>query len=692
MEETGPSMMEINDEEEFGDEFYEKLEAPKFVDLTAPDRDRREHDDRYWFCSRVGCDQKHEEEMDPEAIYKNFVLRVMAARSPSIGLRKALCRKDSSKNMKCPQTVPAKSSKSRVSKLAMISSISQKMVDAKVKTISKQNATPNATAKPSAAVAKALTTPRNKNSRSNPATFRSIRNPKATTIAIPNNSVVAKALVFPSPKKTVKLKQSVELGTSMRKLCDGMKKLEITNTKQEILGPNKKPLPVEAPRKQRKGREIKSRVYDSLLSKTSKGQEAIKCLKRKSKGKESKLCSRPLPREGINNDSSDLEIEEKPKAVSLDVPCASGTSKDNKENGNPSGEKKIETVSDARSSGLTSLSNFEEINTGDNKAPESQDTTREANTDRGDDLETKTKSSSKQKEISKIKKSDGKENNKVAEPNRHENELTDSDDKENASASNDNRKLNPNADHFERKKHFGKQETFKTTQKVTKVSAKTPKDSSTTGVQGVKYRKPKPTNPKPFRLRTDERRILKEANMDRKLNVLTPSKDITMVPGVSGRTSQRKHQNAGQRNKKCIGQMECANQTLQDREVESDTKILKDETQGSGTSCSKTKGAVKPKSSTTHRRFTVSMFQKINPLASETDCSKEKAEQKSERSLRRTKSTLMKQPAVSQGIASGRKKRGSPAASRQLGVIMETSKPKEMGKPNESLLLQDRIR
>lgn len=31
---------------------------------------------------------------------------------------------------------------------------------------------------------------------------------------------------------------------------------------------------------------------------------------------------------------------------------------------------------------------------------------------------------------------------------------------------NDCRKLNPNADHFERKKHFGKQETFKTTQKV----------------------------------------------------------------------------------------------------------------------------------------------------------------------------------------------------------------------------------
>ncbi|KAF3598389.1 hypothetical protein F2Q69_00034344 [Brassica cretica] len=61
--------------EEFNEEdFYENIEAPKFVDLTAPDH-RPEGDDRYWFCSRVGCDQKHEEFMDSEAIYKNFVLR-----------------------------------------------------------------------------------------------------------------------------------------------------------------------------------------------------------------------------------------------------------------------------------------------------------------------------------------------------------------------------------------------------------------------------------------------------------------------------------------------------------------------------------------------------------------------------------------------------------------------------------------
>lgn len=34
------------------DEFYEEIEAPKFVDFTAPDRSRP--DGRSWFCVRVG--------------------------------------------------------------------------------------------------------------------------------------------------------------------------------------------------------------------------------------------------------------------------------------------------------------------------------------------------------------------------------------------------------------------------------------------------------------------------------------------------------------------------------------------------------------------------------------------------------------------------------------------------------------
>jgi len=34
------------------EEFYEQIEAPKFVDFTIPDH--YSPDDRYWFCSRVG--------------------------------------------------------------------------------------------------------------------------------------------------------------------------------------------------------------------------------------------------------------------------------------------------------------------------------------------------------------------------------------------------------------------------------------------------------------------------------------------------------------------------------------------------------------------------------------------------------------------------------------------------------------
>jgi len=44
----------IEEEEiEIDDDFYEKIEAPKFVDLTKPDK-RRPDDDRHWFCARFG--------------------------------------------------------------------------------------------------------------------------------------------------------------------------------------------------------------------------------------------------------------------------------------------------------------------------------------------------------------------------------------------------------------------------------------------------------------------------------------------------------------------------------------------------------------------------------------------------------------------------------------------------------------
>lgn len=42
----------MKEEYDNDEEFYEKIEAPKFVDFTKPYTLRT--DDRYWFCSRVG--------------------------------------------------------------------------------------------------------------------------------------------------------------------------------------------------------------------------------------------------------------------------------------------------------------------------------------------------------------------------------------------------------------------------------------------------------------------------------------------------------------------------------------------------------------------------------------------------------------------------------------------------------------
>ncbi|KAL7206212.1 hypothetical protein ACSBR2_019007 [Camellia fascicularis] len=215
--EEQPQLSIINIEEDGGggeeeEELYEKIEAPKFVDFAASS-DPYTPDDRYWFCLRVGCDQKHEEEMDPEAISKNFVLRVMAARSPNIRLHKALNKKASSVNEKCPLSVPAKPSKSRISRLALISSFSQKMGDArgKVKPLSKLSSTPNPKVKQVAA--------KNKNCLPSPNSFRSVQNLKPTNIAEPKNRTVAKALI-----------------------CEGMKSLEITSQRKRILGYSNKSL------------------------------------------------------------------------------------------------------------------------------------------------------------------------------------------------------------------------------------------------------------------------------------------------------------------------------------------------------------------------------------------------------------------------------------------------------------------
>nr|DAD46174.1 TPA_asm: hypothetical protein HUJ06_004404 [Nelumbo nucifera] len=49
MEQQPLSVVRHNNEDD--DEFYENIEAPKFVDFIAPDLSRL--DNRFWFCLRV---------------------------------------------------------------------------------------------------------------------------------------------------------------------------------------------------------------------------------------------------------------------------------------------------------------------------------------------------------------------------------------------------------------------------------------------------------------------------------------------------------------------------------------------------------------------------------------------------------------------------------------------------------------
>ncbi|XP_075492640.1 uncharacterized protein LOC142530711 [Primulina tabacum] len=212
---------------EEGEEFYENLEAPKFVDFTVPDHFHP--DDGYWFCLRVGCDKKHEEEMDHEAIYKNFVLRVMAARSPNlVRLRKAL-----GKSSRCYFIIYVLIMTLPQSNFILQDTLkmSYKMDD-EMKRIMKPSSKPGLTpmTKVKQVASKYLTTPRNKTKLSNPKSFRSVQNAKPANVEVPKSRMIAKALVFYSPKKTIKVKTS-----PLTKLCERMNKLEITDQKKQLI-------------------------------------------------------------------------------------------------------------------------------------------------------------------------------------------------------------------------------------------------------------------------------------------------------------------------------------------------------------------------------------------------------------------------------------------------------------------------
>ncbi|CAL5377580.1 unnamed protein product [Camellia sinensis] len=646
--EEKPQLSIINIEVDGGggeeeEELYEKIEAAKFVDFTASS-DPYTPDDRYWFCLRVGCDQKHEEEMDPEAISKSFVLRVMAARSPSIRLHKALNKKASSVNEKCPVSVPAKPSKSRISRLAVISSFSQKMGDAR----GKENPRVKQVA------AKYLTTTRNKNCLLNPNPFRSVQNLKPTNIAEPKNRTVAKALVFQSPKKVISIKTSSELRTPLKKICEGMKRLEITSQRKRILGYSNK-----------SSKDIRCNPDKSLPLNPSRRK--LSAYKDKSKAKE---LFRPPNCKEKGNKSLRSEIDMKSRdslvlgssRITEGNACEEWLSTD-KTSGNldainstreeavtclevvPLTKNSDMVLSDASRGEMNTSSNSEEGSLEENDFPKFEENSEGGNeSSEGIDKEGKTKASSEKRESPEDHNTES-ENLGVIEMNvkpwtaMTKKMLTVMTEKMLWPLMVTGVRL------VMEEKYFASGSQMKLLKRVNQTEDKKLKEGlivDTTGSQGVKYKKPKPTNPKPFRLRTDERGILKqanlertmqalvphkeivEANLERKMQALVPHKEIVVASTLPSRCLHKKHANEIQGNEKCLKQRKCNHDT---------NESIKQSRTAS-------EGQAYPKIATiTPQRCSKSTQQNPKPITSRLDYGRDVTSQKSENSLRKTKSS-----------------------------------------------------
>lgn len=255
-------------------------------------------------------------------------------------------------------------------------------------------------------------------------------------------------------------------------------------------------------------------------------------------------------------------------------------------------------------------------------------------------------------------------------------EVMDSDDKENAQASDGNRDFNNNNHQSERRILSGQETRTRENKKVVRTFAKNKKDcftSAITGAPNVKYRKPKPTNPKPFRLRTDERGILKEANMEGKIP--TSQKEAATVPRCLGGISQRSHGNGIKRNEKCSELSKCRNDECCNKE--SQKKVQKVEY-----SSSKGQTGSKLATRTPERRLKPLQPEPNSTAYQQHEHTKDNACQKSQNNSRKT--TLQRQLIRPQGQL---QKTSLITPEQPLSVIKETSfttKFKEIGKPNES--------
>ncbi|XP_075494241.1 uncharacterized protein LOC142531857 [Primulina tabacum] len=131
--------------------------------------------------------------------------------------------------------------------------------------------------------------------------------------------------------------------------------------------------------------------------------------------------------------------------------------------------------------------------------------------------------------------------NDSSERRRNERELMDCDDKENTAGADENRRHDNNTNQNERK-IFGMHDKYGVIKKAAQAQENNLKEGlilSGALAPGVKFKKPKPTNPKPFKLRTDERGILKEATLERRANSLASQNESSNSSTLGGKLQMK---------------------------------------------------------------------------------------------------------------------------------------------------------
>ncbi|PUZ36828.1 hypothetical protein GQ55_9G068300 [Panicum hallii var. hallii] len=285
--------------EEYDDAvFYEDIQAPKFVDLTAPDAGRPD-DDPAWFCLRVGCDQSHEQ-VDPEALDRSFFMRVMAARSPNVRLQKAISRTNQSSMLKCPHSAPPKPPRARFARLSAGTEAADKAAakpKPRVQRMCALRASPTRTkaarVEAPSARKKALTTPRSKTVRPRQEPFLSVKHQKGPVDGTARKGTVVKALFMSTPKKETARTPAADKSKSkeaVSKVCSKLRKLNLAC--REV--PSRYMCQLTNPKSAKKAEE-------TVAAKIAKrGQESRKNVKKKILGRSVKCANAEADEENRN--------------------------------------------------------------------------------------------------------------------------------------------------------------------------------------------------------------------------------------------------------------------------------------------------------------------------------------------------------------------------------------------------------